>query len=94
METNSLSINKGYSVFLKNLKPQNHVNKTNFYLLIVEDVFKHLSYNPPIGLVLRKTKNNIFLEYTLRDMTKSIGITEYCLNESLQENIKTALPTI
>jgi predicted nuclease of restriction endonuclease-like (RecB) superfamily len=37
---------------------------------------------------------NILAEYTLRDMTKPIGLAEYRLTESLPENIQTLLPTI
>lgn len=33
-------------------------------------------------------------EYTLRDMSKPIGLAEYRLTEALPENIKTSLPTI
>jgi len=43
---------------------------------------------------LCKTKNNVLAEYTLRDMTKPIGLAEYRLTEKLPDEIKTALPTI
>ena len=66
----------------------------NFYLSVVDDVLKHSSDNPSIGLILCKTKNNVLAEYTLRDMAKPIGIAEYRLTESLPEHIKTALPSI
>ena len=33
-------------------------------------------------------------EYTLRDMTKPIGLAEYKLENSLPEDLKTNLPTI
>lgn len=33
-------------------------------------------------------------EYTLRDMTKPIGLVEYKIIENLPENLKTVLPTI
>lgn len=66
----------------------------NFYLSAVDDLVKHSSDQPSIGLILCKSKNNVLAEYTLRDMAKPIGLAEYRLNEALPENIKTELPTI
>ena len=77
----------------KDFKPE-YAGKMNFYLSVVDDVLKHSSDNPSIGLILCKTKNNVLAEYTLRDMAKPIGIAEYRLTESLPEHIKTALPSI
>ncbi|MDP4154026.1 MAG: PDDEXK nuclease domain-containing protein, partial [Bacillota bacterium] len=61
---------------------------------VVDDLIKHSSDNPSIGLILCKSKNNVLAEYTLRDMSKPIGLAEYRLNENLPENLKSALPTI
>lgn len=74
-------------------KPE-HAGKMNFYLSAVDDLIKHPSDNPSIGLILCKSKNNVLAEYTLRDMTKPIGLAEYRLYENLPEDLKTALPTI
>lgn len=77
----------------KDFKPE-YAGKMNFYLSCVDDLVKHEIDQPSIGLILCKSKNNILAEYTLRDMTKPIGLAEYRLTESLPENLKTALPTI
>lgn len=74
-------------------KPE-YAGKMNFYLSAVDDLVKHESDAPSIGLILCKDKNNALAEYTLRDMTKPIGLAEYQLIENLPENLKTALPTI
>lgn len=66
----------------------------NFYLSAVDDLVKHSDDQPSIGLILCKTKNNVLAEYTLRDMSKPIGLAEYRLTEALPEKIKTNLPTI
>ncbi|APR99201.1 PDDEXK nuclease domain-containing protein [Wolbachia endosymbiont of Folsomia candida] len=71
-----------------------HSGKINFYLSIVDDLLKHPTDNPSIGLILCKSKDNVLAEYALRDMTKPIGLAEYKITENLPENIKTALPTI
>ena len=77
----------------KEFKPE-YAGKMNFYLSVVDDVLKHSSDNPSIGLILCKTKNNVLAEYTLRDMTKPIGLAEYRIDEAMPEHIKTELPTI
>ncbi|CAO5677889.1 MAG: Putative nuclease YhcG [Holosporales bacterium] len=74
-------------------KPE-YAGKMNFYLSAVDDLIKHETDQPSIGLILCKSKNNILAEYALRDMTKPIGLCEYKLTENLPENLKTALPTI
>lgn len=77
----------------KSFKPE-HAGKMNFYLSVVDDLIKHSSDNPSIGLILCKSKNNVLAEYTLRDMSKPIGLAEYRLSENLPEDLKSALPTI
>ncbi|WP_218461057.1 YhcG family protein [Rickettsia sp. TH2014] len=77
----------------KDFKPE-YAGKMNFYLSAVDDILKHPTDNPTIGLILCKSKNNVLAEYTLRDMSKPIGLAEYRLTESLPEEIKTDLPTI
>ncbi len=55
----------------------------------------HISLNASIlQRRLCKSKNNILAEYTLRDMTKPIGLAEYRVQDALPENLQTALPTI
>lgn len=77
----------------KDFKPE-YAGKLNFYLSAVDDLIKHPSDKPSIGLILCKSKNNVLAEYALRDMTKPIGLAEYKLTEALPEEIKTALPSI
>ncbi len=77
----------------KDFKPE-YAGKMNFYLSAVDDLVKHPSDEPTIGIILCKSKNNVLAEYTLRDMTKPIGLAEYRLTETLPDQIKTNLPTI
>lgn len=74
-------------------KPE-YAGKMNFYLSAVDDLLRHPSDNPSIGLILCRSKVGVLAEYALRDMTKPIGLAEYRLTENLPENIKTELPTI
>jgi predicted nuclease of restriction endonuclease-like (RecB) superfamily len=77
----------------KDFKPE-YAGKLNFYLSAVDDLVKHESDQPSIGLILCKSKNNVLAEYTLRDMTKPIGLAEYRLQDVLPKNLQTELPTI
>ena len=77
----------------KDFKPE-HVGKMNFYLSVVDDLLKHPSDHPTIGLILCKTKNEVMAEYALRDMSKPISLAEYRLTKAIPEDFQTALPTI
>lgn len=77
----------------KDFKPE-YAGKMNFYLSAVDDLLKHETDQPSIGLILCKSKNDVLAKYTLKDITKPIGLAEYQITENLPENIKTSLPTI
>lgn len=77
----------------KEFKPE-YTGKLNFYLSAVDDLLRHPSDNPSIGLILCKTKDNATAEYALRDINKPIGLAEYRLTDALPDEIKTSLPTI
>ena len=66
----------------------------NFYLSAVDDLLRHPSDEPSIGLILCKAKNKVMAEYALRDMGKPIGISGFKLAESLPEPLRGNLPTI
>ncbi|HSX20171.1 MAG TPA: PDDEXK nuclease domain-containing protein [Gammaproteobacteria bacterium] len=77
----------------KDFKPE-YAGKMNFYLSAVDDLVKHASDQPTIGIILCKSKNNVLAEYALRDMGKPIGLAEYRLTEAIPDDLKTSLPTI
>lgn len=81
-------------VELKNapFKPE-FVGKLNFYLSAVDDLLCAEHDNPSIGLLLCKTKNNVVAEYSLRDVDKPIGVSEYRLAEVLPEGFAELLPS-
>ena len=82
-------------VELKNRKfvPE-YAGKLNFYLSAVDSLLKRSDDQPTIGLLLRRDKNNIEVEFSLRDMNKPMGVSEYTLVEALPDNLKGALPTV
>jgi predicted nuclease of restriction endonuclease-like (RecB) superfamily len=82
-------------VELKNRKfiPE-YAGKLNFYLSAVDSLLKRNDDQPTIGLLLCRDKNNIEVEFALRDMNKPMGVSEYTLVEALPDNLKGALPTV
>lgn len=82
-------------VELKNRKfiPE-YAGKLNFYLSAVDTLLKGDDDQPTIGLLLCRDKNNIEVEFALRDMNKPMGVSEYTLVEALPDNLKGALPTV
>jgi predicted nuclease of restriction endonuclease-like (RecB) superfamily len=71
-----------------------YAGKMNFYCSAVDDLLKHPTDQPTIGLVLCQGKDRIFAEYSLRDIHKPIGISEYELTRALPDNFKGSLPSV
>lgn len=74
-------------------KPE-YAGKLNFYLSAVDDLLKHESDSPSIGLILCKDKNRLIAEYALKDISKPVGVSEYRLIESIPEDLQGSLPSI
>jgi len=74
-------------------KPED-AGKMNFYLSALDDLLRHPDDQPSIGVILCKSKNQVIVEYTLRDMRKPIGVAEYQLTQALPEHLQMSLPTI
>ncbi|QIW16605.1 hypothetical protein A4G20_09810 [Pasteurellaceae bacterium RH1A] len=68
--------------------------KLNYYLSAVDSLVKMPEDNPTIGLLLCKEKNNIDVEFALRNINSPIGVSEYLLTKQLPDNLKSSLPTI
>jgi len=68
--------------------------KLNFYISAVDTLLKKEKDNPTIGMLLCRDKNNIEVEFSLRDINKPIGVSEFELTEILPESLKGSLPTI
>jgi hypothetical protein len=79
---------------LKNteFKPE-YAGKLNFYLSAVDDILKHETDNPSIGIMLCKTKDKLTAEYALKDINKPIGVSEYKLSDFVPEGLVDTLPS-
>lgn len=74
-------------------KPE-YAGQLNFYLSAVDGILKKEADNPSIGLLLCKRKNDLVAEYSLKDMSKPIGVSEYKITSTLPEELEQQLPSV
>ena len=71
-----------------------YAGKMNFYLSAVDDLMRHSQDEPSIGILLCKSRNEVIVEYALRDVSKPLGVAEYQLAEALPERLEGSLPSV
>ncbi|MEJ5964535.1 MULTISPECIES: PDDEXK nuclease domain-containing protein [Eubacteriales] len=74
-------------------KPE-YAGQLNFYLSAVDGILKKEQDNPSIGLLLCKSKNDLVAEYSLKDMSKPIGVSAYQITSNLPEELEHQLPSV
>ena len=74
-------------------KPE-YAGQLNFYLSAVDGILKKEQDNPSVGLLLCKSKNDIVAEYSLKDMSKPIGVSAYQITSDLPEELEKELPSV
>ena len=74
-------------------KPE-YAGQLNFYLSAVDGILKKEQDNPSIGLLLCKSKNDLVAEYSLKDMSKPIGVSAYQITSDLPEELERQLPSV
>ena len=75
------------------LKPE-YAGQLNFYLSAVDGILKKEQDNPSIGLLLCKNKNDLVAEYSLKDMSKPMGVSEYKVTRDLPDELMNQLPSV
>jgi predicted nuclease of restriction endonuclease-like (RecB) superfamily len=60
-----------------------YAGKMGFYLAAVDDFLRHPEDRQSIGLILCKSSNKVIVEYSLRDMSKAMGVSNYQILEAL-----------
>jgi len=74
-------------------KPE-FAGKLNFYVSAVDGILKTEQDNPTIGLIICKSKNDVVVEYALKDIHKPIGVSEYLITKNLPIEFQSSLPSI
>jgi predicted nuclease of restriction endonuclease-like (RecB) superfamily len=77
---------------MEDFKPE-FTGKMNFYLSAVDDLLRHPSDQPTIGIILCKSKDRTVAEYALRDLNKPVGVSQYSLTASLPKQLQGSLPS-
>lgn len=72
------------------------VGQLHMYLSAVDDMLKQPGDQPTIGLLLCRGKNELVVEYALRDQRKPMGVADWetQLVEKLPDALKGSLPSI
>ena len=72
------------------------VGQLNFYLSVVDDLLKHPSDQPTIGLLLCRSKNELEVECALRKFNRPVGVAEWetKIVEKLPKDLEGSLPMI
>jgi hypothetical protein len=73
-------------------KPE-FAGKMNFYLSAIDDLLRHPEDRPSIGIILCKDRNEVVVEYSLRDSGKPMGVAQYRVSTALPERLKDELPS-
>jgi predicted nuclease of restriction endonuclease-like (RecB) superfamily len=74
-------------------KPE-FAGKLGFYTSAIDGELKQKEDNPTIGILICKSKNDIVVEYALKDINKPLGVSKYELTQSIPKEYKSSLPTI
>ena len=74
-------------------KPE-YAGKMNFYLSAVDDLLRHPTDAPSIGMILCKGKNAVVVEYALRDTAKPMGVAAYRVSPTLPQQLEADLPNV
>ncbi len=75
-------------------KPE-FAGKMNFYLSAVDEKYRHPEDRPSMGLIICKTRSKTIAEYSLRDLTKPMGVARYITGslDSIPDDYRKILPS-
>ena len=78
---------------IEEFKPE-FAGKMNFYLSAVDDQLRHHSDASTIGIILCKGRNEVVVEYALRESNRPMGVAAYKLSSALPDKLRSELPTV
>lgn len=74
-------------------KPE-YAGKMNFYCSVVDDLLRHSSDQPTVGLILCQQPDRVLAEYALRSIETPIGVSSYELTRALPQELQSSLPSV
>lgn len=69
-----------------------YAGKMQFYLTALNDLEREENENPPLGIILCRTKNKTIVEYALRESNQPIGVATYRLTHDVPHELRGQLP--
>jgi len=69
------------------------VGKMQFYLAALDETVREKGENASIGIILCKDKRRTIVEYTLREVSRPIGVATYRVLKTLPKELKGQLPS-
>lgn len=69
-----------------------YAGQMQFYLSALDDKVKLEEENPSIGIIVCKSKDRTIVEYTLKDVSKPVGVSTYKIRRSLPKEMRQYLP--
>ena len=72
-------------------KPE-HAGKLNYNIGIIDEKMKLPHENPTIGIILCRAKNDLVVEYSIRDINKSMGVATYTVTKKRPDALSKVLP--
>jgi predicted nuclease of restriction endonuclease-like (RecB) superfamily len=73
-------------------KPE-HKGKMEFYLEALDSQERMEGENPPIGIIICRSKNKTVVEYALRTAARPIGVATYTIVPQLPDDYRDELPS-
>ncbi len=74
-------------------KPE-FAGKLSFYTTVIDEQLKSEQDNATVGILICKSKNDLVVEYALKNLNQPLGVSKYKLTEILPEDYQSSLPTI
>jgi hypothetical protein len=65
----------------------------NFYVSAVDELLRHHTDEPTIGIILCRSKSKAIAEFSLRGMNQPIGISTHRIGNPMPEAFQDSLPT-
>jgi predicted nuclease of restriction endonuclease-like (RecB) superfamily len=70
-----------------------YAGKMSFYLAAVDDLLRSPDDHPSVGIILCKDRNDVIVEYALRDTGRPMGVATYETRATLPDALRGALPS-
>ena len=62
--------------------------KLNFYVTAIDELMRGEGDNPTVGLLICKSTDKTVVEWSLRDISKPLGVSTYQLEKVVERTVK------